>query len=491
MVKKFFKFINSQQGGLGEKVARSAMWVTLASFSLNFLSIIKSVVLARLLTPEIFGLMGICMMVIRGAQIITETGFGAALIHRQHDISEARDVAYTLTVIRGFVLGIATYLVAPVIAQFYENPVLEPVVQLLAIALIVGGFMNINTILCQKELNFKSLFYLDQSKAVLDFLIVVVLAYFLRNIWALAIAHVATSIIFVFMSFILISGKPKFNLNRTIIMELFHYGKYVTGITIVIFVTTEIDNALIGKMLGVEVLGYYVVAYMLANLPATHIAKLISSVMFPAYSKLQNDREKLQKAFIHTLKTVGVLIIPSSIGLVVVADHLIAVVFGEKWIPAVEPLKALALFGVLRGLGSVNGYLFNAVGKPNINFYLNSIKLLSIVVSIYPLILYFGVIGAAIAITAPAFILYFVEVYFLCRTIQLSSISIFSALMRPILTSVAMGGVIYLLSNNLFADQTVVSLLSLIVTGIVVYAALNYQQIRVIVGWLRNLRKTS
>lgn len=476
VINKIVHFLNSSDGSLLHKSIRSGFWVGFSSIVINSLSFIRTIILARLLTPEIFGLMSICMIVVRGIEIFTETGIGTAIIHRQKNFEEEKDVAFTLMVFRGFILAIVTFLIAPLIAIYYKESVLDLIIKVFAVSFIFKGFYNINTIHYQIELDFKRLSYLEQATNFINFAIVVTLAYYLRNVWALVIGQVAASLIGTVMSFIIIPGRPRISFNKRIAKELFTYGKFITGLTIILYISTELDNMVIGRVLGVKYLGYYVVAFTLANLPATHISKLISKIMFPAYSKLQNNPIALQDAYLKVLKLVANITIPASVGIAILASEIIKVIYGVKWMPAVGALQILCIFGLIRAIGSLNGYLYNAIGKPNITFYLNVVRFLILLAVIYPLTSKYGIEGTAIAVTFPVLFLYFIEIYILTRVLKLEAIRITKTLLMATCFSLIMALIILYIKSKIM-NVDIYALILLIICGMISYALLNFQKI--------------
>lgn len=475
-IKGIGTFLMRTDGSLGRKILRSGIWVGASKVGLNLLSFIRSIFLARILTPEIFGLMSICMIAIRGLELFTQTGFSAALIHRQKSFEEAKDTAFTLMILRGFVLALVTFLIAPLVAVYYEREVLDLILKILAVTFIFNGFYNINAIGLEKELDFKRLTYLEQIGNFLNFVIVVILAYFLRNVWALVIGHVVSSFIGVVLSFALIPGRPRCRFDRHIAKELFGYGKFITGLTIVLFITTEIDNLLVGKILGMNLLGYYVIAYTLANLPATHVSKVISKVMFPAYSRLQNDLPALRETYLRILKLVSKIAIPAAFGIAILAPEIVGILYGEKWMPAVGPLQILCFFGGFRAIGALNGYVYNAIGRPDIPFYMNTAKLMVIIAIIYPLTVRFGLTGTAIAVTLPLVVQFFVAIYIFTRVLALKVMNVNKVLLISAVQSLTMAAVI-IICKRIFSIDDIFALISLVVLGIFIYALLNLREV--------------
>lgn len=476
-LREFTRVLHETDGGLRLKVVRSGFWVGVSSLGVGMLSFARSVVLARLLTPEIFGVMVICLAVLRGVQIFTETGFAAALIQRRGGIDDAKDTAFTLMAFRGLILAILVAALAPTVADFYEQSSLSGLLKVISIALIFNGLCNINSIALQKELNFRPLFYIEQVKAVLDFVVSVGLAFWWRDVWALVVAQVIMALVGLILSYLLLPGHPRFRLNMPIAKELFRYGKFVSGLSILVFITTEIDNAVIGKVLGMELLGFYVVAYTLANLPATHLAKVVSRITFPAYSKVQDDRPRLRAAYLKTAQLVAALAIPAAVGLAVLAPEIIAVLYGEKWMMAATVVPVLSVFGVVRALAALNGYAMNAIGRPDIPFYMNVAKLAVIAVAIIPATYAYGLVGAALAVTVPMVIQYAAGVYVFTRVIGVSVGEMSTAIWPPLRGSLVMAAAL-MAAHWLFNEATPMTLLAYIGLGLLVYTAVSFAHLK-------------
>lgn len=471
------RFLGGTQGDLMTRVFRSSIWVGMASVVQSLLQTGRSIILARLLTPEMFGLMGICMIVIRALDLFTETGFGAALIHRQERVEEAKNTAFTLQVLRGFVLAAIALAVAPLAAAYYNEPQLTSIVWFLSLAFVLNGFTNINTVLLEKRLDFRLVTILELSIAIVSTATVIVLAYLMRSVWAIAIGHLVLVGSRLLLSYLLVEGRPTFQFDRRSASELFQYGRYITGLTIALFLTTEADNLVVGKQLGFEWLGYYSMAYILANLPATHFAKIASRVLFPAYSTLQNDLPKLRTAYVTVVRVVGGVTIPAAVGLSLLAPEIMRVVYGERWLPGATALRILAVFGAMRSLSSIGGYVLQAVGRPNINFYLVASKLV-VILSLLPwLTSRYGIEGAALAVTLPQVVFDTASLVVVKRLIGLDMGSLVQVLSRIALASALMGGLVYVVRRQMTAIGGW-ELTALVALGGAIYALVRLSEIR-------------
>lgn len=472
VIRKAARFFMADGGSVKTRVVRSGIWVGLSSAMGSLINLGRAVALARLLTPEVFGLMGLASIAIRALETATRPGVAQALISSQRDFDAAAPTGFTLLVARGVLLAIFMALVAPWIAAFYAENQLEPVLQALGLTFLIGSLVNINTIARQKELDFRRLTYIGQVTAIVGTIVTILVAYWLRSVWALVIGQVASVSINVLVSYWLIPGRVRFAFDGGVARELIGYGKFVTGSSIVLYFATEIDSAVIGKISGAEQLGYYTLAATMANLVTTNVAKMASSIMMPAYSKLQSDRPALRQAYLRTLSLVALVVMPVAAGLVLVAEPTLRLVFGEKWLPAAVPLQILAVFGLFRSLAAFAGYLFEGIGKPKVAFYLGVIRLAVIVPLIVPSIREYGLAGAAATVTLGIAVQWFVGLIFLSRDVQIRSLDVLASIWRPVWTTMLMSAVVCGVMLS-FGVESVLGFLAAILSGVAAYGLLN------------------
>jgi PST family polysaccharide transporter/lipopolysaccharide exporter len=233
------------------------------------------------------------------------------------------------------------------------------------------------------------------------------LAFYWRSVWALVIGFVVSSGVKTVLSYTLIAGRPRFQLDGKITRELFRYGRFITGASILTFLATEIDTIAIAKLTTATQLGYYTVAFTLATFPAAHVAFVISNVMFSVFSKIQDDSRMLRKTFLQLLNVVASLIIPVVAGMAAAADEIIGTLYGETWSGSIIPFQYLCLTGALQALVTAFSYVLSAIGRPEVSLRIAVVRLTVIGLAIVPAIKTGGITGAAIAMgiaTTVAFI---------------------------------------------------------------------------------------
>ena len=383
---------------LSKKVVRGGIWVFALRFTNRGLGFIRTIILARLLVPEDFGLLGIAMLAISTLETFSQTGFQAALIQKKENVESYLDTAWTVSAIRGVILFLILFFSAPLVATFFNSPQATLVIKVIAVSTLLSGFRNIGILFFQKELEFNKQFFYELSATLVDLTIAITLAFMFRNVWALVWGGVAANFVRLFMSYILHPYRPQIRFSKGEFKELFGFGKWIFGTSIITFLFNQGDDAFLGKVLGITALGFYQIAYSIGQLPATDFAKVISQITFPAYSKLQDDISKLKEGFLKTLNITVIFMIPLTGGVFMLAPEFTQIFLTQKWMPIIPALRILVIAGMIRALVTTGGALFHGTGAPKIDCKMNLIRLLTMIVIIYPLTLFFDMNGVALAV---------------------------------------------------------------------------------------------
>jgi lipopolysaccharide exporter len=389
---------------LSKKVVRGGVWV----FSLRILNrglgFIRTLILARLLAPEDFGLLGIALLSISTLETFSQTGFEAALIQKKENIESYLDTAWTVSVIRGLVLFLILLLCAPIIADFFNSPQAILIIRVIAISTLLSGLRNIGIIFFRKELEFNKQFFYEFSATVVNISVAITLAFLLRNVWALVWGGLASNFVRLFMSYIIQPYRPRIDFDKARFLGLFGFGRWVLGSSILIFLITQGDDIFLGKMLGVTALGLYQMAYLISNLPATEITHVISQVTFPAYSKIQDNLVRLRDGYLKVLHITTFISIPVAVGIFTLSSEFTQIFLGEKWMQIVPIIQILVFAGLVRSIAATAGYVFYAIGKSKFDTILQIIRLIVLALAIYPLSQKYGILGVSSAVLCSIFI---------------------------------------------------------------------------------------
>ena len=440
---------------LAKKTAHAMLWVTLISIITKILGFGTQIVLARLLAPADFGLLAIGLLAINSMGLFRDLGFGATLIYKKDDSKHtAANTAFILLPLVASALFLIAYFAAAYIALFFDNAAVEPIVQVLALTFVISSFGTVPSMLLEKELEFKKK-VLPETVPIIGYACVTIwLAINGYGVWSLVYGQILSAILTAGLIWLVSDWRPTFKFDRKIARELFGYGKHIMGASIVIFLIMNLDDAIVGRVLGIEALGFYTLAYMISNLPATQITHLVGRVMFPLYSKLQDDRDALRDAYLKTLKYVSMLSIPAALGIFAIAPDFVSVVLGEKWMPAVPALKVLCFFGLFRSLNATMGPVFQATGKPRFLFNIAVLNLVLFCIFVYPLTIAYGLVGISIAGTLPQSIIFIIVVMKLKDVLPIKT-SDFIVALKYQTVSVMICTTVTSLSKSLFIVGTV------------------------------------
>jgi O-antigen/teichoic acid export membrane protein len=358
----------------------------------------RLVVLARLLSPEDFGLFGIVILAILALETCSQTGFTAALIQRREGVDRYLDVAWTVEAARGLILAVILFAAAPLVSLFFGEPRATALLRLMCISTALRGFTNIGVVYFRKELQFHRQVLYETLGGMAELIAGVVLAFVLRSVWALVYAGIAGSGARCLLSYALHPYRPRLHWDRAYARELFGFGKWMLGTSLVCFLALHGDDVFLGKMMGAEALGLYQLACLVAYAPATWITHVTSGIMMPAYAKVQDDPERLGRGFLQILAAVLSLGLPLTVFIVGAAPSIIGGLFGAKWAVAAGPMQILALAGLVRAVAATGGPLFVATGRPHRDFWMNLCRVGLIACTIYPFTRLWGISGTAASV---------------------------------------------------------------------------------------------
>jgi O-antigen/teichoic acid export membrane protein len=357
------------------------------------------IILARLLLPSDFGLLGMALTLIGGAHAFTITGIRAALIQRKQIDDCTLNTAWMIQVARGGLLFLILAASAPFASRFFDEPELTAIIRLLALNHLFSGCRSVGLFLLEKELDFRRRAGFEMIASVLTTGAAITVAFWLQNVWALVIGEVSGGIIRLVLSYRAHPFRPRLQFSSRAARELFGYGQHILLVRIILYLLYRGDDLIVGKMLGPASLGFYSLAYQLANLPATSIAHPASNVTLPAYAKLQDDADAVRAGYLRTVRVVASVSVPATLALFVFAPQIIQVVYGGKWLPMMWPMRILCLFGWVRAINITFGSLFQGTGHVqflrNYAFY----QFIWFGVTAYPAAVWRGLEGIALTVS--------------------------------------------------------------------------------------------
>jgi len=475
---------------LSKKAVSAGIWVFSSRIASRGLGLIRTLVIARLLLPEDFGLLGLALISLSFIETFSQTGFQAALIQKTGEITSYLDTVWTISVIRGLLLSTILFFAAPFAAAFFCNSDAVWVIRAVGVTAAITGLSNPGVVNLQRELKFRRIFTYDFVCTLVEFAAACVLIFWFRDVWALVGGLLFGNFARTVLSYVIHPYKPKFYLDLDKFHNLFKFGIWILVSSVVVFLSGQGDDIVVGRVLGVSALGFYQMAYRLANLTATEVTHTVSKVSFPSYSILKGERERLKKAYLRVLKFNSMLSFPLASGIVVIAPEFTRTILGEKWLPMVPAMQVLAIFGLLRSIGATIGPLLIAIGKPRTDAIMQAIQLLIMAILIYPFSRSFGIFGTSIAVTIPAAIMIFFGLAVSAHNIGEKLSRVIRTMNLPVIFTVIMTTA--LIPLKLALDGKVPSFLFLIIillSGIFLYSGLVFifqrEQITEVMNFVR------
>ncbi len=403
---------------------------------------IITAILARLLSPGDFGLIGMATVFTGFVAMVNEMGVSGALIQKQ-DVDERHySSVFWLNIVVGTLMMLAMIAVSAPIAGFYNKPELGPILRLLSVNFVIASFSIVQQTLFQKHLDFKKLAIVETVAVIVAGAVGIYSALHGKGAWSLVYQMLALTLTTMVMLWVLSSWKPKFIVSLAAIKDIFHFSANLAGFNIVNYFARNVDYLLIGKFLGAEALGFYTLAYKLMLYPLQNISSVIGKVMFPALSTIQNDVAKVRQVYLKMIRAIAMVTFPMMFGLFAVAPEFVAVIYGSRWTEAVPLIRILCICGLFQSIGTTIGNIYMSQGRADLQFKLQLLG--TAIVTIFVLIgLRWGIVGVAACYTLQAVVWVSGSLYIVARLIRSSLGQINLAIMRPFILAILMLGFIF------------------------------------------------
>jgi teichuronic acid exporter len=429
---------------LRRRVLSSLGWSAGARFTGQLITWSITIVVMRLLTPQDYGLMAIAGVFIGLLMFLNELGLGAALIQKQHLEETILRRVFGLLLLVNLGLFLLLLLSAPLIAAFFEEQRVVPIIRLLSVQFLMISFCTVPRAFIQKEMDFKKISLIDFVASIVGAATTLILAWKGAGVWSLVWGSLANSLCrtmglnATFRHFVI----PSFAFKGT--RSYMGFGGYVVANRLLWYFYTQADVFVIGKLLGKELLGYYSVAKNLANLPIDKVSSIISQVAFPAYSSIQTEHQRMRALFLKAIGIISFVAFPVSWGISSIAPEFVATVLGDKWHMAVLPLQLLCLAIPIHMVHMQINPLVLALGQPNITF--KNLLFLSIVMTLG--IVFgskWGLTGVSLAWLTISPIVCLCNIWRSVKVLKIKLGNVLSPMFKPILSS----SIMYLLVMGL------------------------------------------
>ncbi|MCG7847617.1 MAG: MOP flippase family protein, partial [ANME-2 cluster archaeon] len=383
---------------LRKSTAIGILWTGISQLSTQVFRFIVIIILARLLHPEEFGIVGLAAIFIGFISTVNELGMSAAIIQRK-DVDETHlSTSFWASVGTGITLFVLTVLVSPLVADFFQEDLVQPILIITAIGLVIGSFSVVHRALLEKSLDFKKITITEVCAAYVSGIISILLAISGYGVWSLVFGGLVGNFISVIILWKISAWRPSLKFSFAHFKELFGFGGHVMGSRLLNYIDSNMDYLVVGKLLGAVALGYYTLAYHLITFPLHKISIIVTRVTFPAFSTIQDDNDTLRKGYLKVVRYISLITFPMLAGMFVVAPEFVVVVFGTKWAPMILPLQILCLAGALKSVGTTVGSILLSKGRADIQFKWNILTAILLPIAVL-LGANYGIVGVAAAIT--------------------------------------------------------------------------------------------
>ncbi len=432
---------------VNSRMATGAAWMVLLRISDRAIGLLSTVVLARLLMPGDFGLIAIAAAVIGMLEVLGAVGLDVALIQRADARRVHFDTAWTFHILFGLAVALVVAGIAQPVASFYADPRLVGVMLMLAATSALQAFENIGVVAFRKELEFDREFrYRITQRLLTTFVVTMPLAFTLKNYWALLLGSLAGAAIKVVLSYRLHPYRPRFSLVA--LGELMAFSQWFLATSIIEYIYGRMTGLIIGKWAGVAAVGTYTLADEIATLATREISAPVQRAVFPGYAKIAGDRQELRRVFLKVSSILLLVVLPSGIGIGLLAEPIVLVVLGAKWAAAIPLVQVLGLNGILTVMLSTGHYLNLAVGMARST----SLLLAAHSAITIPLVLWsvpdYGAQGAVVAMLVASLLITPFNYYLVSKAVDFGWVELSNLMWRPLVGGLVMSGVVIALQQQ-------------------------------------------
>lgn len=349
-----------------QKVFKGAVLMSATRTFNNILSLISTLILARLLMPSDFGLVAFAVTILAIIMALSGGSFSDAIVYFEKPESTHYHTVWTLNALKALFAAVLSCAISWLISFFYEDKRLMYTIIVLSIGTIVTGFENPKAIRATKDLVFWQQVTIQLVQRIVSFLLAITIAFYFQSYWALIIGTISGQICGILVSYVVAPYVPKFCLKHKI--EIIRFAGWLNLSHAINALNWNFDNLLIGTFLGKTELGYYTVGNNLAIIPSRETIAPLTSTLYPAFSNLVNEPERLARAYQKAQSMVMAIALPAGVGVALVAEPLVVLTMGEKWLPSVFLIQVLSSVFALQTMGSLAQPLAMAAGKTRLLF---------------------------------------------------------------------------------------------------------------------------
>ncbi|MCM4158776.1 lipopolysaccharide biosynthesis protein [Antarcticibacterium flavum] len=428
---------------LNTRVKKGISWNISNKIVSQLIFVWFGIYLARLLGPEVYGLVGMVTIFSGLASILVDFGFSSSIIYFQDLNKKDLSSVFWLNLALSILIYLIFYFCAPFLADFYNEPKVTFLTRLLSLNFIIYAFSALQNALFTKKIDFKKVIISSWIAVIISYLVAFLMAYNNYGVYSLVAQIIIHSFINTGLLWVFSNWRPSFYFSFKSINPIFKYGINIAGTNLLSYLTRNTDNLLIGKFLGDASLGIYTRSYSLMMLPITNISQVFTKVLFPAFSEMQTDLEGLRKYYLKTVKLIALVVFPLMFGLSSIAEEFVLLLLGDAWFQAVPVIRLLAILGAFQAILALNGTIYNSTGNANKGFKVTLILNVILIVGWSIGLFLYDLMGLVYSYVIIGTLGTLPILYNALKQIQLSLVEIYHTIKYPVF-----GGILILLINN-------------------------------------------
>lgn len=455
----------NNEGVLGKSI-RSGQWLSIGYIIQKALGLISFIILARLLKPADFGIVAIVLMLPKLIESATDTGFSAAIIQKEGDIKHYLDPIWTIGIIKSIIILIITFITGPFVAKYFQTETTTLAIQLGGIFIVIQNLSNIGETYLFKELDFKKIMIRNILKDATYIIVGICIVIIWKSYWALFFATMASYITQTISTYFLQSYRPKISFSFHKLKDLINYSKWIIGQGWLNRLYSFLETSIIARLTNPASLGLYGKAKNMASVIPGFIGPTIRMISFPAYSKIQNNTEKINEGLIKSLQIICFLLVPATALIIFGAEKIILILLNKDWIQMTSILQIMLIYYFFSTIAETANSIFNAVGHPEKQVKIDTLKTLVTIPLIFFLTSQFGIVGTGLALVTGILPVVILNIYSIMQLTKIHLLDILSTLTTPLISTIliAIPAIVY--KTYLLQMSPPLLLLSVILAGI-------------------------
>jgi len=431
---------------LKQEAVKGVVWSAAQKWGVRIISFVVWLILARLVLPESFGLIAYATVFTAFAQLFVDQGYSDAIVQFPQLEREHLDTAFWTSIVSGAVLTVASIAGAGLIANLFHEPRLIPIIKWLSPIFVLSALSSVQQSLLRRNFAFKSLTIRSLIATGTSSVVAVAMAFLGFGVWSLVAKLLIDGLVSVIALWQVSNWRPSFHFSIKRFKELFAYGINILGGNFVDFLSVHSDDFLIGYFLGPIALGYYTLGYNLLLVLTDLLVSVPNLVVFPVFSKIQNDPTRLKSAFYEVTQLQSLIAFPIFLGIVAVAPEAVIVLYSDKWVASIPVIQILMLIGIVRSAVYFYSSIFRAAGKPSWRFGLYSLTALLNVVG-FVLVVRLGIVAVALSYVVVSYVLMPLYFFLIQKLVHVTLLSHLKQYAPAFLSSLAMVGVVLALKQ--------------------------------------------